>query len=174
MITAVAVFDVPTDVTNVNVIVDGPAAADEEARNENAAGANAFGARTADAGVTVTPGGREDGVTVTFEVGAQPPATSDAVIVAAAPPPFRVTADGVAEGVKAGGRRFAMNVTVVPKPRGSLTSAVAVTGPGAMPGAALTAKATVWAGGIAGTGMVAGTTVSPAGSAGNVTVGAPT
>ena len=71
VITAVAVFDVPSAVTNVNVIVDGPAAAEEEAWKENAAGANAGGARTADAGVTVTPGGSPDGVTVTLEVGAQ-------------------------------------------------------------------------------------------------------
>ena len=58
VITAVAVLGaLPAD-GNVKVIVDGPGAADADARNENAAGANAGGARTAEVGVTVTPGGR--------------------------------------------------------------------------------------------------------------------
>ena len=173
VITVVAIFGVAPFVANVNVIVEGPGAAEEDAWNENAAGANAGGASAEDVGVTVTPGGSPDGVTVTLEVGAQPPTSSDAVSVAAAPPAFSVTAEGAAAGVKAGGRTFATNVAVELIPRGSLTSAVSVAGPGAVPGAAVTVKSTTRAGGIARTGIVAGVTVSPAGRFGNVTVGVP-
>jgi hypothetical protein len=173
VITVVAVFGVAPLVANVNVIVEGPGAVEEDAWNENAADANAGGASAADVGVTVIPGGSPDGVTVTSEVGAQLPATSDAVSVAAAPPAFRVTAGGAAAGVKAGGRTFATKVVEELMPRGSLTSAVSVVGPGGVPGAAVTVKSTVRAGGIERTGIVAGATVSPSGRFGNVTVGVP-
>jgi hypothetical protein len=173
VIVAVAVFEVPPPVANAKVIVDGPGAVEEDAWKENAAGAKDDGAIEADAGVTVTPGGSPDGVTVTSEVGAQLPATSDAVSVAAGPPALRLTAEGATAGVKAGGRTFAVKVVVVLMPRGSLTSAVSVVGPGWVPGAAVTVKTTIRAGGSAGTGIVAGVTVRPGGSDGNVTVGIP-
>lgn len=173
VITTVAVLVVPSLVAKVKVIVDGPGAAAEDAWTVNETGANEGGAITSDPGVTVTPGGRPDRVTVTSEVGAQLPATSEAVRMAAAPPGFRVTAEGAAAAVKAGGRTFATNVAVEVMPRESLTSTVRVAGPGGVPGAAFTAKSTTRAGGIAGTGIVAGVTVRPEGSDGKVTVGVP-
>jgi hypothetical protein len=172
--TAVATLEKPPTGSNVNEIVDGPGAAEADAWTVNSAGVKSDGSRSAVSGVTVTPGGRPDALTMILEVGTQSPATIEALKTAVAPsPPFRVTAEGATAGLKAGGRAFATNVAVVLMPRGSLTSAVTVTGPGVMPGAALTAKVTTRAGGTSGTGMVAGETVIPAGSVGNVTVGEP-
>jgi hypothetical protein len=173
VIRADAVLEVPSAVRNVKTIVEDPGAAEEDARTENAAGANAGGTSATDAGVTVTPAGRPEGVTVIADAGGQPPTSSEAVRVPAAPPPFRDRVEGAAAGVKAGGRTFATKAAVELMPRGSLTSAVSVVGPGAVPGAAATFKRTTRAGGIAGTGMVAGVTVNPAGRSGNVTVGVP-
>jgi hypothetical protein len=158
---------------NVNVTVVCPGEAAADARNVKVAGPNAGGARTAEVGVTVTPAGRPEGVTVTFAVGRQEPGASEALTAPAAPPPLRVRADGVAAGVKSAGTTFAVKVTVADIPRGSATRAVTVLDPAAIPAAARRVKATVRAGGSAGTWMVAGVAVSPAGRDGNVTVGVP-
>jgi hypothetical protein len=162
--------------SNENVIVVDPDAAADEAWNENATGAYSGAARTARSGVTVTPGGSSDFATVTTmsEVGAHAPATTDATIGAGGPPAFKVTAEGVTAGVKAGGRTFAMNVASAAMPRESLTRAVTVIGPAGAPGAALTVKETTREGGTSGTRIVEGVTVSVAGRPGNETVGVPT
>lgn len=173
VIVAAAVAVVSPFIAKAKVTVDGPGTADEDAWNEKAAGANAGGERIAETGVTVMPGRSPDGVTVTSTVGTQVPGTSDAVIVAGAPPAFRRTPAGVAEGVKSAGWTFTENHPSVLMPRGSLTSARTPRVPGFRPGAAVTVKVTTLEGGTEGTEIVEGEMERPAGSEGNVTVGVP-
>jgi hypothetical protein len=175
VISAVAVFVVsPPDATvNVKAIVDGPGAADEDASNVKSTGAKSGAAIMPKDGAAVMPGGRPDGSTAMSAVGAQSPGTSEARIVAAAPPAFRRTADGAAAGVKSGRPTFTEKVAEVLIPRESLTSAVTTRGPGAASGEADTVKVTSRDGGIDGTGIVEGETLSPAERSGKVTVGVP-